>query len=260
MVTQSLRARKHRVVVRDHHSFSSFGTKPVGADRRDAADQSVRGSVRDEIFFGAARALGCKSQGPVLDKAVLVDEVGDVLASGTSTDSVALGNRVGTRGVQRHLVPRVDLGEIGPDVVRVDLSASLDICITAGGSDDRQRLTGCDGLTRFDQRPDQCCRGGHRHGVLHLHRFQHDECRTGRCGDARLRHLDDHARHRGHQHVLAVGEFDVEDRCRGVVGDRRGRACGVEIGCARDEFVDLFAEVSRRDRACAECLVAEYRA
>ena len=85
MVAHALRSGQHGVVVGHHDRLGRRSPEPVRADRGQAGDQTVGRGVGDQVVFRAPAALRGNRQRAVLDEAVGVDQVGDVLPRGAAT-------------------------------------------------------------------------------------------------------------------------------------------------------------------------------
>ena len=141
VIAHALGTGQHRVVVRDHDALAA-------ADGRHSADQSVGGCVGDQVFLAASTALRCQRESAVLDQAVVVDQVVDVLASSPASQLVALGHSCGPRRVQGHLVASDDLREIGADVVEVHLVDLGELRARACATNDEQWFARSDRSSR----------------------------------------------------------------------------------------------------------------
>src|SRR5690606_24132109 len=108
----------------------------------------------------------------VLDEAALVDEVGDVLASGPSRDGAATGDGVGPGLVEADDVTLDRLGEIGADVVEVDrVGLGDDGAGDVTGRDRRDCVAGHHGLPDDDVDVLDDAPVGGLDRVVHLHRL-----------------------------------------------------------------------------------------
>jgi hypothetical protein len=108
VVLPALRAGEHRVVVahRDHR---------VSGHLAEPSDHPVGRRAGDQVVDVAPAALGCDHHRAVLHEAALVDQVGDVLAGRAPVRGSPPGHRVGSGGVEAHVVAGDGLRQVGPD-------------------------------------------------------------------------------------------------------------------------------------------------
>lgn len=133
VIAHALGTGEHRVVVRDHDALAA-------ADGRHSADQPVGRSVGDQVFLASPTPLRRQRESAVLDQAVVVDQVVDVLASSPASQLVTLRHGCGPGRVQGHLVASDDLREIGTHVVEVHLVDLGELRSRACTTDDEQRF------------------------------------------------------------------------------------------------------------------------
>ncbi len=113
-----LRACENGVVVGEDGAGGLLGAVLSGVDAGGPTDESVRRSAFHELFLGAAHALCRDREASVLDKAALVDELGEVLACGATAAFAPFGDLFGARIVGSPRLPFAHLGEIRPHIVR----------------------------------------------------------------------------------------------------------------------------------------------
>ncbi|VEI01851.1 Uncharacterised protein (plasmid) [Tsukamurella tyrosinosolvens] len=208
VVAPSLRPGEHGVVVRDHHRLGAV-------DRREPADESVRGARRDELLLGAARSLRGQEQRAVLGEAARVHEVVDVLAGGAPADPPPLGDGVGPALIEGDAVPLAHLVEIRAGPVEIEgISRIAGGRRAVGGGVRQERGTRGHRLPG----PHQHVADGDAHRqrllVLHLHGLEHHEGGPGLGRGPGSRDRDDGAGQRRGEHVPV--ELDGGRRC----GDR----------------------------------------
>ena len=174
MVGDTLSAGEHRVVIGQRHAAGGVFAELVGIDGADAVDQAVGRAHLQQLFVGAASALGGEGKAAVFDKAAVVEQVGEVLAGGTLTGLTALGD-----GVRAALVGQLGAAlqhflQVGADMVDGDgLFILLGVARHFGrlqieqGAAFEQAVTGVGG-----QRADDAALGRLDH-ELHFHGF-HD--------------------------------------------------------------------------------------
>lgn len=95
MTPKALRSREDGVVVRHHGDVGPGFANQIGVHRCQPPDDAVARRVGDEILDVAATFLGGVHETPVLLEAALVDEVGEVLASGSSSTRWTLATASG---------------------------------------------------------------------------------------------------------------------------------------------------------------------
>ena len=121
VVDRALGAGEHGVVVghaRRSGRRASANSVPLIA--ADAGDHAVGRELADHLLTGQPGARR-QHELAVLDERARVAEVVDVLARRALAGAAALGDGVGPRLVERDRVPLEDLGQVGADVVEVDL-------------------------------------------------------------------------------------------------------------------------------------------
>ena len=121
VVHVALGAGQHGVVVGDHHAAGGVRAEFFRVDGGDAGDQAVGRRVADEVVDLAPPALRGDRQRAVFDEGAVVDELRDVLARGALVGLAAALDRGRAVLVQRDGVARDQFGEIGPDVVEIDI-------------------------------------------------------------------------------------------------------------------------------------------
>ncbi len=121
VVHLALRAGEHRVVVGQDRAARALLAEEVAIHGADARDHAVGGRARDQVLDRAAAPLRRDHQRPVLDQAAGIAEVVDVLARRALARLAPPLDRVRSRGVERHGVAIVDLLQVGPHRVEVDV-------------------------------------------------------------------------------------------------------------------------------------------
>ena len=201
MVLLALGAGQHRVVVGDHGAPCVLVVEPVAVDASRSADESVCRGALDQLFDAATPALGGDGEPAVLGNALRIAQVVDVLAGRPPPLGVSTFHHVWPAGIGQQATTDEELGQIGADVVEVDL---LDR--------HRQPVHGLPFLdhgqrvTHRHQTPEghtEVLQGAaHRraHHMLHLHRLEHDHDRPGSQGITWCEREQNHgALQRGHQ-------------------------------------------------------------
>ena len=113
MVAHALRAGQHRRVIGHNDSTAVLSAEQRAVDASDAGHHAVSRRVFDQVFFTAPTALRCHGERAVFEEGVGVAQIGDVLARRALTQSVALGNSLGTMGVERRCVARKHTLQVG---------------------------------------------------------------------------------------------------------------------------------------------------
>ena len=191
VVDRALGAGQHRVVVGQHRRACRRRAELGAVDAADAAHHAVGGELADDLLDrqpGARR----QDEAAVLDERALVAQVGDVLARGALVGLAAPRHGVGPGVVEEDGVTLVHLGEVGADLVEVDL------VVDGGGQvghvgrlDEHQRVALEHGVADGDADEAHEAGDGGRHDVLHLHRFHDEQLLAGAHGVA-LGHGDLH--------------------------------------------------------------------
>ena len=100
---------------------AALRTEHVGVDRGNAHDETVGRRVLDEFVELAPAALRRDREAAVFDERAGIDELRDVLARGALVGVAAALDRGRAVRVERVGLARDQLGEIGTDVVEVDV-------------------------------------------------------------------------------------------------------------------------------------------
>src|SRR6185295_15687523 len=112
---------QHGVVVRDHHAAGGIRAEFFRVHGGDAGDQAVGRGVADEVVDRAAAALGGDGERAVFDKGSFIDESGDVLPRRALVGLAAAFDRGRTVFIQRDGVALDQFGQIGTDVIEIDI-------------------------------------------------------------------------------------------------------------------------------------------
>ncbi|MGY4414769.1 hypothetical protein ACVWW4_006505 [Bradyrhizobium sp. LB7.1] len=192
VVHVALRAREHRVVVGHDDAAPALRAELLGVDGRDTHDEAVGRCVLDEIVELAPAPLRRNRKAAVLHERAVVDELRDVFACGALVGVAAALDRGRAIFVERVGLARDHFGEIGTDVVEIDIRFLRRMI---GG--DVERLEVENGLAMHqrdtvagDELHDPSALLGH-HEMLHLHGFDHGELLAG-AHDLAFPHLDGH--------------------------------------------------------------------
>ena len=142
VVHVALGAGEHGVVVGDHHAAGGFRAEFVRVHGGDARNQAVGRRVLDQIIHLAPPALGGDRERAVFDKGAVIDELGDVLARGALVGLAAPLDRGRAVFVERDGVALVQFGEIGADVIEIDIpsSSAIVMVVKLGGLEIEDRL------------------------------------------------------------------------------------------------------------------------
>ena len=117
MVQVSLRAGQDHVVVREHRGARAVVLEKLAVDAPDARHESVRRRLGDQLLDASAASLRSEGQRPVLDEAVRVAQIRQVLAGRAAPRCVALLHRLRASVVLRRGLARQNVGEVRSDVV-----------------------------------------------------------------------------------------------------------------------------------------------
>ena len=180
VVHVALGAGQHRVVVGDHHAaggsapnWSAF-TVPMPVIRPSAGVLRIRSSTVRRRRWAAIASE------PYSTKRAGIDEIGDVLARRALVGLAPARDRGRPVLVERDRVALDHFGEIGADVVEIDvllLGHVVGVDLGRLEKQDRlvlhQRHAGC----RRDLRHAAAMRRGHQ--MLHLHGFEHGDLLAG---------------------------------------------------------------------------------
>src|SRR5210317_1074615 len=109
----TLSACEHRVVIRHHHALRAMSFKFVTVHCCNSADETVSGSVLNEIVELATFPLGGQNKRSVLDERALVDQVLNIFTSGAVSTVAPARNRCWSRRVKSFCVSVDDLCEVG---------------------------------------------------------------------------------------------------------------------------------------------------
>ncbi len=121
VVHVALRAREHGVVVGHDDAAPALGPELLGVDGRDAHDEAVGRRVLDEIVELAPAPLRRDRKAAILHERAVVDELRDILARGALIGVAAALDRSRAIFVERVGLARDQFGEIGTDVVEIDI-------------------------------------------------------------------------------------------------------------------------------------------
>ena len=176
VVHVALRARQHGVVVGHDDAARRPRAELLGVDGRDAHDEAVGRRVLDEIVELAPAPLRGDREAAVFHERAVVDELRDVLARGALIGVAAALDRGRAIFVERVGLARDQFGEIGTDVVEIDIGFR---CRRIGR--DVERLEIQDRLAMHqrdavagDELHDAAALLGHDE-MLHLHGLDHGE-------------------------------------------------------------------------------------
>ena len=146
----------------------------------DAGDQAVGRGVADQIVDRAPPALGGDGERAVFDKGAVIDEIGDVLARGALVGLAAALDRGRAVFIERDGVPLDQFGQIGADVIEIDvllLGHIMGVDLGRLEIEDRLVLHQRHAGFRRDHRDPAAMRRGDQ--MLHLHGFEHGDLLAG---------------------------------------------------------------------------------
>ena len=179
VVDRALGAGEHGVVVGQHDGARRRRAELVAVDAADAADHAVGGELADHLLHRQAGARR-QHEAAVLDERAVVAQVVDVLAGRALVGLAAPGHGVGPGVVERDGVALDDLGEVGPDLVEVDLVVDgRGQVADVGRLDEHQRVALEHGVADGDADEAHEAGVGGRHDVLHLHGLHDEELLAG---------------------------------------------------------------------------------
>ena len=159
---------------------AASGAEFFGVHGGDAGDQAVGRRVPDEIVDLAPAALGGDRQRAVFDERAVIDELRDVLARRALVGLAPALDRGRAVFIQRDGVARDQFGQIGADVVEIDilfLRHVMGVDLGRLEKQDRLVLHQRDAGSGDDLRHPAAMRRGHE--MLHLHGFEHGDLLAG---------------------------------------------------------------------------------
>ncbi len=259
MVARALRAREHGIVIGHGRDARLFVAELRRIDRAQPHHQPVGGALFDQLVGGRAAAAPGDRQAAIFDEAARIEQVVEIFARGAMAGLAPLGHRIGPRRVQRAAMPRIDLGQIGADMVEIDRLRLARRRIgdrAVGGAHEQDRLADIERIADLggDQRDFAALRGGD--AMLHLHRLDHGDFLTRRHLVARRDiERDQRAEHRRRDRDGARWRGD--GRCCRLAGRGGRRRIGGQRRFGRQQFVEPFADqpnmrAARRDIGIAQ--------
>ena len=121
VVLEPLGAGQDRVVVGQHDALGALVVKQIAVDAADTGQHAVGRRVLDQVFERTALALGGDDHRAVLDKAIGIAQGSDILTAGALAGLATTGDGLRPGGVKPDLVPFDHLGQVGTNVVQIDL-------------------------------------------------------------------------------------------------------------------------------------------
>ena len=113
MILRALRSCEHRVVVGHHDTLRIRLLEEITIDSTDPGHQTIGGGALDQILDGTSPPLRCDHERAILDEAVGIAEVLDVLTTRALPRLPAAGDGVGTRSIEPDGVPVVGWSPFG---------------------------------------------------------------------------------------------------------------------------------------------------
>lgn len=189
---------QHGVVVGDDRARRPLGSELFAVDPAEARDDAVGGGGCFQIGDRAPASLRGDGEAAVLDQQAVVGEVGNVLSRGAHSTVVTTGDGLRPVLVEQLGTPLEKRGQIGTDLVEVDLLLCGRGCVAGvGGIEQDHGVACCHDVARFDADVLDASAVFCVKRMMHLHCFDDGEHRTGGHGLSRRDVDRDHrARHR----------------------------------------------------------------